>query len=103
MGDRDGALEGGKSAGQRRYGVALNDDPVRLFVLEDATERCHGAGEEAVQRLVARHEAKVDIDRNSEEAKWLVEQFAMLAGDTQTRGHCVTGLERLKDRRHLDR
>jgi len=88
--------------GRRR--VALNEQPVRGVIREDAVQGLEGARGDLVGRLVGAHEVEVDVGPDLEEIEDLVEHLAVLRGRAddglEARG---LPLEAADDRGELDR
>ena len=88
----------------RRGGVALDDGEVRAHLGEHFRYPGDGASGQIRKRLTRLHQAEIDLGAQLERADHLVEHLAVLAGDAAHYRESVGfTLERLDDRRQLDR
>ncbi len=102
MGDRDPAVEGGERCGHGGGGVALDDDPVRRRPDQHRIEPLDEPRHERIERLLRRHDLKVEIGMKREEIEDRASQIAMLAGHANMRLHTAFGLKSPQQGSKLD-
>ncbi len=101
--DPDLAVVGGQRRGHGGGGVALHHHPVRTHLLQHRRKGLQGGRGQARQGLVRPHHVQVVVGADAEEAKHLVQDLPVLAGDADHRLQALGRLQRAHDGRHLDR
>ena len=102
MRHRDFLVEGGKCSGKGRRGIALNDQPIRLQLLQIRLQSgeypyCHIG-----QGLPGLHDIKIDIRLEPENFQNLRRHFPMLPGIAQHDLDIRPTLGRKNERQELD-
>jgi hypothetical protein len=101
--DRDLAVVGGERAGQRGGGIALDHDPVGLFVVHDLPKPGQQRRGELVERLVGAHHSEIVVGNDRGHVEHLIEHAAMLAGHADPRDEAGIAAERVDHGKQLDR
>ena len=96
-------VEAGKRRGEAGRGVPVDQDHVRLLVLEDGLELEKHVARHVEQRLSRLHNRQVVVGSHVEDAQHLVEHLAVLASN----GHdslvlCITCFQLINERTHLN-
>ena len=103
MRDRDLAIVCRQRGAHRGGGIALHDDDIRLFRIEDLPDPGQQAGGERIERLVGLHQVEIVIGRHPGDVEHLVEHPAMLARHAHARDETLIRLQRMDQREQLDR
>jgi len=81
VGDRDLLVVGGEGGGEGGGGVAVDQDDVGFAVGEDAFHALQDGGGDVGEVLAGLHDVEVVVGFEVEQCEYLVEHFAVLAGD----------------------
>ena len=96
---RDAAVEGSKRSGQRCGRVALHEDDIRGFALEDGVEPFENTGCEARQGLVRAHNVHIEVGDHAEAREHAVQEAAVLGGDADADAELLGPATQLKGQR----
>ena len=91
--------EGGGHGGQR---VAVNKNAGGFFSVEAFAETRNKPREQTVERLVGRHDVKIDVGRDARDLQYLVKHFAMLRRHADAHVHGAPIAQRVHHGKHLD-
>jgi len=86
MGDRHAAIIGGERADHRGRGIALHNDAIRLLRVHHLAQPGQQPCGQPVERLARLHQVEVDVGGQPGDRQYLIEQPAMLGGDTGSHG-----------------
>ena len=100
----DGKLvvEARQRGGEGRGRVALDEDCVRLAILDGAAHSFESARGHLRERLAGAVDVQIDVGGNAEESVDLVEHFPMLARYRDDRAEARVVVEGVDERGHLD-
>ena len=100
----DGKLvvEARQRGGEGRGRVALDEDRVRLAILDGATHSFESARGHLRERLAGAVDVQIDVGGDAEESVDLVEHFPMLARHRDDRAEARVVVEGVDERGHFD-
>ena len=103
MADRHAIVEAGDCRGKGAGRVALDEDPVRRLVGDDAVDGVDRARGEGVEVLAWHHQIEVFVGREAETGERRPDHVAMLARDEKLGFKSRFFAQCQNERRHLDR
>jgi hypothetical protein len=98
----DFPIIGGETSDHGGQRIAMDDYPVGLFRIECPAEFDDKTRGKAIKRLVFLHDVQIDVRDDTADLENLIEQAAMLGGDTDTRVDMRSGAECMNHGKQLD-
>jgi hypothetical protein len=102
MADRDAGIECSHRGSRARGGVALHQNVVGLKLREDRSEPAQNARKDIAQRLSRLHDVEIVVGLQRKRGHHLVEHFAVLTGDADSRQDFLLLSQCADDRCHFD-
>ncbi len=103
MAYRNPSVKSGQSRRQSGRRIAVNEDPIRSQLGDDTLHAFENCDRDVGQRLPGAHQIEIDVGRDRKEVQHLIQHLSMLRGHADSCIDPGSVLQRLHQRRHLDR